>query len=88
MALHRKQLVVLDVIHDDLPSEIASLPLDAGEKEAIYLATRVPNSLVLLDDSKAREEAKARKLAVKDTKGNGSGLPERSGDPGRDGDHI
>ena len=69
MALHRKQLVVLDVIHDDLPSEIASLPLDAGEKEAIYLATRVPNSLVLLDDLKAREEAKARKLAVKGTIG-------------------
>ena len=69
MALQRKQLVVLDVIHDDLPSEIASLPLDAGEKEAIYLATRVPNSLVLLDDLKAREEAKARKLAVKGTIG-------------------
>ena len=45
------------------------LPLDAGEKEAIYLATRVPNSLVLLDDLKAREEAKASKLAVKGTIG-------------------
>jgi predicted nucleic acid-binding protein len=52
MALQRKQLVVLDVIYDDLPSDIASLPIDAGEKEAIYLATRVPNSLVLLDDLK------------------------------------
>ena len=73
MALQRKQLIILDVIHDDLPSEIASLPLDAGEKEAIYLATRMPtrmpNSLVLLDDLKAREEAKARKLAVKGTLG-------------------
>ena len=46
------------------------------------------NSLVLLDDLKAREEAKTRKLAVKGTKGSGSGLPERSGHPGRDGDHI
>ena len=69
LALQRKQLVVLDVIYDDLPSDIASLPIDAGEKEAIYLATRVPNSLVLLDDLKAREEAKARKLAVKGTIG-------------------
>jgi predicted nucleic acid-binding protein len=69
MALQRKQLVVLNVIYDDLPSDIASLPIDAGEKEAIYLATRVPNSLVLLDDLKAREEAKARKLAVKGTIG-------------------
>jgi predicted nucleic acid-binding protein len=69
MALQRKQLVVLDVIYDNLPSDIASLPIDAGEKEAIYLATRVPNSLVLLDDLKAREAAKARKLAVKGTIG-------------------
>ena len=69
MALQRKHLVVLDVIADDLPSDIASLAIDAGEKEAIYLATRVPNSLVLLDDLKAREEAKARKLAVKVTIG-------------------
>jgi predicted nucleic acid-binding protein len=69
MALQREHLVVLDVIADDLPSDITSLPLDAGEKETIYLATRVPNSLVLLDDLKAREEAKARKLAVKGTVG-------------------
>ena len=53
MALKRKQLVVLDVIRDNLPSDISSLPIDVGEKEAIYLATRVPNSLVLLDDLKA-----------------------------------
>ena len=53
----------------ELPSDIASLPLDTGEKEAIYLATCVPGSLVLLDDLKAREEAKARKLAVKGTIG-------------------
>ena len=45
------------------------MPIDAGEKEAIYLATRVPNSLVLLDDLKAREEAKALRLAVKGTIG-------------------
>ena len=69
MALKRKQLVVLDVIRDNLPSDISSLPIDVGEKEAIYLATRVPNSLVLLDDLKAREEAKALKLAVKGTIG-------------------
>ena len=69
MALQRKQLIALDVIYDDLPSDIASLPIDAGEKEAIYLATRVPNSVVLLDDLKAREEAKVRKLAVKGTIG-------------------
>jgi predicted nucleic acid-binding protein len=69
MALRKKQLAIVEMAHVELPSDIASLPLDKGEKEAIYLATCVPNSLVLLDDLKAREEAKARNLAVKGTIG-------------------
>lgn len=65
MALRRKQIVIVDVAQNDLPSDIASMPLDAGEKEVIYLGTRVPDSLVLPDDLKAREEAKARKKPKK-----------------------
>ena len=48
---------------------IASLPLDAGEKEAIYLSTQESDSLILLDDLKAREEAKRLGLTVKGTLG-------------------
>ena len=43
--------------------------MDAGEKEAIYLSTQEADSLVLLDDLKAREEAKKLGLRVKGTLG-------------------
>jgi len=67
-AIQRGLLVVEKEIAG-LPADIASLPLDAGEKETIYLALSEPGSLVLLDDLKAREEAKARGLTVKGTLG-------------------
>ncbi|MDE2799559.1 MAG: DUF3368 domain-containing protein [Gemmatimonadota bacterium] len=67
MAIRQKQLIVEDVALDDLPFEIISL--DLGEKEAIYLGTKEPDSLVLLDDLKAREEAKRLGLTVKGTLG-------------------
>jgi predicted nucleic acid-binding protein len=65
MAIRREQLIVLKMFQDDLPQEIASLDLDAGEKEAIYLSKQESGSLILLDDLKAREEAKRLGLAVK-----------------------
>lgn len=68
-AIHRKQLIVANVNPVDLPFEILSLDLDAGEKEAIYLSKQESNSLVLLDDLKAREEAKRLGLTVKGTLG-------------------
>lgn len=67
IAICQKQLIVEDVA--DLPLDIASLSLDAGEKEAIYLSTQEADSLVLLDDLKAREEAKKLGLRVKGTLG-------------------
>ena len=67
IAICQKQLIVEDVA--DLPLEIALLSLDAGEKEAIYLSTQEADSLVLLDDLKAREEAKKLGLRVKGTLG-------------------
>ncbi len=67
IAIRQKQLIVEDVA--DLPLEIVSLALDAGEKEAIYLSTQEADSLVLLDDLKAREEAKKLGLRVKGTLG-------------------
>ena len=69
MAIRRGQLEVVDVGQDELPSTVASLSLDAGEKEVIYLGTQISESLVLLDDLKAREEAKTLGLPVRGTLG-------------------
>ena len=69
MAIHRQQLRVVGVAVTDLPSDITTLSLDPGEKEAIYLAQSEADSLVLLDDWKVREEAKARGLKARGTLG-------------------
>ena len=69
IAIRQKQLIVEEVASGDLPSRIASLDLDAGEKEAIYLSMQESGSLILLDDLKAREEAKRLGLTVKGTLG-------------------
>ena len=68
-AIQRQQLSVVGVEPADLPPGIAALPLDAGEKEAIYLAQSESDSLVLLDDQEAREAAKEQGLIVKGTLG-------------------
>jgi predicted nucleic acid-binding protein len=69
MAIQQGKLKVIEVNDVDLPSDIATLPLDAGEKQALYLAQRDMADLVLFDDEKVREEAKARGLNVKGTLG-------------------
>ena len=69
LAIQRQQLSVVRVEPTDLPPGIMALPLDAGEKEAIFLAQSEPDSLVLLDDGTAREAAKIRGLTVKGTLG-------------------
>jgi uncharacterized protein len=69
IAIRQQKLKIVDVANIEMPTDIASLPLDQGEKEAIYLGTLTPNSLVLLDDLKARNEAKALGLSVKGTLG-------------------
>ena len=69
IAIRQKQLIVEEIAPDDFPFEIASLSLDAGEKEAIYLSMQESGSLILLDDLKAREEAKRLGLTVKGTLG-------------------
>ncbi len=60
---------MIEVNDGVLPPDIATLPLDAGEKQALYLAQRDKADLVLFDDEKVREEAKARGLNVKGTLG-------------------
>jgi predicted nucleic acid-binding protein len=67
-AIQRGQLVVVEVSDADLPSDIAALPIDAGEKQALY-TLRDQAGLLLLDDLKAREEAQARGLNVRGTLG-------------------
>lgn len=69
MAIQQGKLWVIEVNNGDLPPDIATLPLDAGEKQALYLAQRDKADLVLFDDEKVREEAKARGLNVKGTLG-------------------
>lgn len=69
VATEKKRLTLVEVSDEELPSDLASLPLDAGEKEAIHVALREPVDLVLLDDSKARHEAQTRGLAVRGTLG-------------------
>lgn len=69
MAIQQGKLSVIEVNDIDLPPDIATLSLDAGEKQVLYLAQRDIANLVLFDDEKVREEAKARGLNVKGTLG-------------------
>ena len=61
--------LVVDRKNVELPPDISTLPLDAGEKEVLFTALREKADMVLLDDLKARQEAKARDLTVKGTLG-------------------
>jgi predicted nucleic acid-binding protein len=69
LAIQQGKLKVVDVNDGDLPSDIHDLALDAGEKQALYLAQRTKADLALFDDEKVRDEAKARGLSVKGTLG-------------------
>lgn len=69
IAIRQQKLKIIDMARNEMPTAITSLPLDQGEKEAIHLATQTSNSLVLLDDLKARNEAKSLGLTVKGTLG-------------------
>jgi len=68
-AIQTGKLAVVEISDAELPPDIASLPLDAGEKQTLYLAMKDETDLVLLDDLKAREEALSRGLTVKGTLG-------------------
>jgi predicted nucleic acid-binding protein len=65
MAIQQGKLKVVDIDDGELPFDIHDLPLDAGEKQALYLAQATIADLVLFDDEKVRDEAKARGLSVK-----------------------
>lgn len=69
MAIQRRHLMVTKASDAELPADIANLPLDAGEKETIHVALRDKADLVLLDDLKARDEARSRGLDIKGTLG-------------------
>jgi len=63
-AINQGDLLVTDMCYAELPKDIASLPLEIGEKEAIYLAIREKADLLLLDDMVARSEANSYNLGV------------------------
>jgi predicted nucleic acid-binding protein len=69
LAIQQGKLKIVKVSEGDLPSDNQALPLDAGEKQVLYLAQKDPADLVLFDDEKVREEAKLRGLNVKGTLG-------------------
>ncbi len=68
-AIQRGQLIVVEVNDAELPVDVTGLPLDAGEKQVLWLALRDKADLILFDDLKAREEAQARGVRVKGTLG-------------------
>lgn len=53
---------------DDIPAEIAALPLDRGEKESIALALSL-QGLLLMDEEQGREVARMHRLQVRGTLG-------------------
>jgi len=69
LAIQQGKLRIVKVNEGDLPSDIQNLPLDAGEKQSLYVAEREKADLVLFDDEKVREEGKARGLNIKGTLG-------------------
>jgi predicted nucleic acid-binding protein len=69
LAIQQGKLRIVKVNEGDLPSDIQDLPLDAGEKQTLYIAQREKADLVLFDDEKVREEGKARGLNIKGTLG-------------------
>jgi len=69
LAIQQGKLKIVKGNEGDLPSDIQDLPLDAGEKQTLYIAQREKADLVLFDDEKVREEGKARGLNIKGTLG-------------------
>ncbi|MEW6607474.1 MAG: DUF3368 domain-containing protein [bacterium] len=67
--LHQNKWNPLKIQIDEINSEIRYSKLDDGEIESIHLAMSFPNSLLLLDDEKARESARKKGLKVKGTVG-------------------
>jgi len=68
-AILKDRMAVINVSDGEMPDNISNLPLDIGEKQSLYLVIRDEFDLILLDDLKAREEAKALGLNVKGTLG-------------------
>lgn len=69
LAIQRGYLTVVTIEDAELPDGISVLPLDMGEKQSLHLAIRDKADLILLDDIKAREEARMQGLTVKGTLG-------------------
>lgn len=60
---------VVETKAEELPQDIAELPLDVGEKQVLFLGHRDNVDLVLFDEAKARQEAMKRGLSVRGTLG-------------------
>lgn len=66
-AVERQHLTVVQLVERELSQELQALPLHTGERHAIALAQRESADLLLLDDWKARQEARRLDLKVKGT---------------------
>ncbi len=69
LALRKQDIKSINLADASLPPVSASLALHRGEKHAIQLAMNKKADLILLDDLKARDEAKKLGLSVKGTLG-------------------
>lgn len=69
LEIRRGHMQVVPVSEIEIPDDIKTLPLDRGERDTIYLAMRENVDLVLLDDLRARETARAYGLKVRGTLG-------------------
>jgi predicted nucleic acid-binding protein len=62
-------LAIADVAGGSIGGELATAPIDTGEKQVVYVAMREGIGTVLLDDQRAREQARAYSLEVRGTLG-------------------
>jgi len=69
MEFRRRHFQIIEVAESDLPLKISALPLDRGEKHAIQLAMNKKADWILLDDMRARQDAKNLGLPAKGTLG-------------------
>ena len=67
-AIHQAYVSVVD-LDSPMPEDISGLPLGLGEKECLCVAIRDKAEFILLDEAKARQEARSRGPNVKGTVG-------------------
>lgn len=69
LAITRGQILVVALHDEDLPGEFRQLPLERGERQAIFLAYRDQADLLCLNEKRARHIARKWQVKVKGTLG-------------------